>query len=379
MSTLGLACQVARNFAGSARLSAERRHRWEDRLRAVAATYWPELGRQPDVGVESRLRPSNGGWLVRGSIGAGRERRPFWLRWCPEADPEALLQTAEHMTWWRKHHSSLENSVADVFDHWPDESVLVLEGAAGIPLDRRLRRVQPATHAYHELLGAFAGAGRWLRSYRCAPIDLAHAPQSLVGSEVQRTADRQLVVNARRLLEGRIERAEEAVHALLRAGFTAARSWSARLDLDEAVRKVTTPPPAGFIHGDFKPGNVLADGNRITVIDWWTAPRVSWPVQDVATFASHLWLAATPAAAGVWFAFADRYYPHGLDDDEVHIVNVLGTMLCLSNLARRASRAGRILFDAGGIDAALQRLSAPRVGLGSFLMNGVVSHAADDQ
>jgi tRNA A-37 threonylcarbamoyl transferase component Bud32 len=63
-----------------------------------------------------------------------------------------------------------------------------------------------------------------------------------------------------------------------------------------------------LVHGDFSPKNVLADGDRVCVLDWEVA-HYGYPVFDLAFLTCHLVLKAVhgPAAASVYRALFDAF------------------------------------------------------------------------
>lgn len=268
------------------------------------------------------------GWLSDGSDSSGINS--FWIKWCPHADPRALDQSMQHMRWWSKNFPQLAQSIPKLMDHWPHERVLLIEGVEGVPVGEALEddcvRLQ---------LGVRSLA-RWHRGYaEVGNGDFTEMP-TMLGSEVHRTSAGQLHVRADRLIEERIALAAEAAYQLSLSGCKEARQWSDRYDLSGIVSKFSSGVNAGFIHGDFKPDNVLIDGDSFSVIDWWTAPRVSWPLTDVAVFAANLWMDPRREPADqVWQTFVEERFEGNIQSVDRQAIDVLATMTCLQYLAYR--------------------------------------------
>lgn len=121
-------------------------------------------------------------------------------------------------------------------------ATIVMERAPGVSLDRLFARAEPA-----QLLAALERAGVWLRAMQSATRRDA---ESGVLAEILATAKKDANGDAR----------------LLRA-----------LDRDIAAQ-----PVVGH-HGDFWPGNIFIDGERVTVIDF-EGFREGLPLEDVAYF-----------------------------------------------------------------------------------------------
>jgi Ser/Thr protein kinase RdoA (MazF antagonist) len=148
------------------------------------------------------------------------------------------------------------------------------------------------------------------------------------------------------LIENRLELAGRAVHELVERGYAAARHWADRRDPDNLVASFSDSEPGGFIHGDFKPGNILFDECGFSIIDWWTTPRVSWPLQDPAMLAANLRMGNRGAAARqVWNSFANAYFDARLDERTAAAIDLLATMTCLSFVAGKTRRGGGRLLD----------------------------------
>lgn len=121
-------------------------------------------------------------------------------------------------------------------------ATIVMERAPGVSLDRLFARAEP-----HRLLPALERAGAWLREMQDAT---RRGSDSAVLDEVLATARKDANGDA----------------ALLRA-------------LDRHIG----PQPVAGHHGDFWPGNVFVDGDRVTVIDF-EGFRDGLPLEDVAYF-----------------------------------------------------------------------------------------------
>ena len=212
-----------------------------------------------------------------------------------------------------------------------------MEGCRGERLDRHLTYgLAPAPRTASDLDDHTTRLGEWLRAFTDGNPEYGADIEPLLGMQARRREDGQLTVNARRLLEQRIERGRQAAYALGRGSQTYARSWADRFDLDAIVAAFGDQEPAGFIHGDMKPGNILVHNGNLKVIDWWATPRVSWPLSDVATFAGNLRLyGQCPAAERAWRCFARAYYPAGPDERTMQAIDLVASIMCLTVMAEK--------------------------------------------
>ncbi len=304
------------------------------RLESKRDVYWPGGDPSAELVLDRRVRSGAGGYMVRGVVGSDARSTAFWIKWCPDADPRALEQSIRHMHWWSEHYPQLARSVPKLIDYWRDENALLIEGVEGVPVGQLLN--QDAK----DLPAAIESVARWHYEYsQIGDVDVTELG-TLLGSEVYRTPEGDLHVRADRLIESRIALASESAYQLSLSGCKAARQWSDRYDISRAVAYFESGVPAGFVHGDFKPDNVLIDGASFSVIDWWTAPRVSWSLCDVAVFAANLWMdPRRDAADAVWQAFARARFPDGVDSYTQYGIDILATMTCLQYLASRCNKA----------------------------------------
>jgi tRNA A-37 threonylcarbamoyl transferase component Bud32 len=329
-------------------------------LEAKRAAYWPDDDPGADIVLDRRVRSGAGGYMVRGAVGKDAQPTSFWIKWCPDADPRALEQSIRHMRWWASRYPQLACSVPALIDYWPQENALLIEGVEGVPVGELLNQDTPS------LPQAIQAVARWHYEYsQIGDVDVTELG-TLLGSEVHRTPDRQWHVRADRLIESRIALAAESAYQLSLAGCKKARQWSDRYDISRAVSYFASGVPAGFVHGDFKPDNILVDGESFSVIDWWTAPRVSWPLCDVAVFAANLWMdPRRDAADAVWQTFVQARFPHGIDSYTQYGIDILATMTCLQYLASRCKTARPI--DRVYCRRALDRLLSRRYPIGRLM------------
>ncbi|MCA9250614.1 MAG: aminoglycoside phosphotransferase family protein [Phycisphaerales bacterium] len=356
MELLQSTLRLARDVRATALLRQVQRRRWMTRLESCRGDYWPDAGSSA-IALDRRVRSGAGGYMVRGVLGDGAQSKAFWIKWCPEADPRALEQSIRHMHWWEMRYPQLARFVPKLIDYWRDENALLIEGVEGVPVGQLLSQDAP------ELPTAIQAVARWHYEYsQIGDVDVTEL-DTLLGSEVHRTPEGALHVRADRLIESRIALASEAAYQLSLAGCKAARQWSDRYDISRAVSYFSTDVPAGFVHGDFKPDNVLVNGATFSVIDWWTAPRVSWPLCDVAVFAANLWMdPRRDAADTVWQNFVHARFPDGIDAYAQYGIDILATMTCIQYLANRCSKARPI--DRVYCKKALDRLLTRRYPIG---------------
>lgn len=357
MELLQSTLKLARDVRATALVKQVQRRRWMALLSAKRAIYWPDADSGADIELDRRVRSGAGGYMVRGTIGTDAQPTSFWIKWCPDADPRAPEQTIRHMRWWTSRYPQLARSVPNLIDYWPEENALLIEGVNGVPVGQLLN--QDAPH----LPEAIREVARWHRAYsEIGDADVTEI-DTLIGSEVFNTHEGELHVRADRLIESRIALASEAAYQLSLSGCKKARQWSDRYDISRAVSYFASDVPAGYVHGDFKPDNILVDGKSFSVIDWWTAPRISWPLCDVAVFAANLWMdPRRDAADAVWQAFVQARYPDGIDSYTQYGIDILATMTCLQYLASRCKTTRPI--DRVYCRKALDRLLSRRYPIG---------------
>jgi hypothetical protein len=357
VSPLTATARFFRDAATAVELTPLLRSLWIQRLCAEWAQRWQVPARAVRARLTRRVRVGSGGRMLRATVRSGPRREAVWLKWCPDADPAALDATVANMHWWRVRCPELARRAADILDYWPDDRVLVIEERLGMPLGARPTRSR-------EVVAELAG---WMSAYAaCCDIE-AQADQPRLGSAVRISREGRAVVDARRLLEARAKRANESVEALRGLGFSVAAGWRERLGVAGLLADYHAPPRAGFVHGDFKPGNVLVTQDDFSIIDWWIAPCVSWPLTDVATFAGNLWLMDSLASRRIWGEFSANYFPTGTDELTARTLACVATCMCLDHLARSSRRLSGRLLDGRRCANALERLFDPRRSIAAFL------------
>jgi hypothetical protein len=275
-----------------------------------------------------------------------------------------MEQTLARVTWWRHHHPDTRREVVPVLAFWPDEMVLLIEWRAGRSLGRYLTMQLPgAVRAGVQLERCGAMLGNWLRAF--AGGDGTYGPEieSMLGLQARRHDDGRLSVDARSLLEQRVERGERAASDLKRLGARPMTDWTDRLDIDAILSSFGINEQGGFIHGDLKPDNVLISAKELTLIDWWTTPRVSWPLTDVATFLGNLRLYGPAAAANrMWRRFVQAYYPNGVDARTGQALELVATILRMTVMADQIRRRPLQRLTAWGAHGWFARQSSEVIG-----------------
>lgn len=300
--------------------------------------------------------------VLQGVIRDGRHRRPFCLKWCPGADPDALERTYTRMKWWRERHPELAASVVDILGVWPDEQLMLLDWRPGNRLGRHLKRHFPFRREgamWWRRLGRDVSArrspgrrlrqldvdqlgtelGDWLCRFAAGHVNYGPEVDPLLGLCAGRRPDGRLFVDARHLLEQRVERGEQAEQILHRAGLSSSASLTDGFDINGIIGSFGREEAGGFIHGDFKPDNILVHDGGWSVVDWWMTPRVSWPLADVATFAGNLWFyGAHRSADRLWRAFSAVYLSKGCDERTSQAIDLVSTIMRLTVIADKLQR-----------------------------------------
>jgi len=170
---------------------------------------------------------------------------------------------------------------------------VVMERAAGTPLDVLMREHKRGKDALDRLVDPMRRAGQWLRAMQHATSD----------SRGRRPAGRTSAASAEEILATQVSL---AIH-------NATPRVAARLhELEQRVL-----PHANITcghHGDYWPGNIFLDEERVTVIDF-EGYREGFPLEDVAYFLIELELLLPRHARYVpalRVAFLDGY--GGIDD-----------------------------------------------------------------
>lgn len=352
MTALHATAQLLRNTAAAAEITLDRRRRWAQRLRELFAQRWHTPGSTLTVRISRRPHAGAGGRLLRASVRNGQHACRLRLKWCPQADAAQLRITLENQRWWRQCYPHLSAPVPELLDAWLDDRVLVLEERPGWTVGDE-----------HTPLAVVGRLAAWMRGYAFA-LPTGDGLASRLGSAVTRGADGALAVRTAELLAVRIEAATRAADALCALGFHQAAQWGRRFDLPAGEALASGTADAGFVHGDFKPGNVLVTERNFAIIDWWIAPCVSWPLTDVASFAGNLWLIGTPSARSIWRAFALGYFPEGVDEVTARRIDLIATAMCLGYLARRARHPACHLLERRRCGQALERLVAADTAIG---------------
>lgn len=315
-----------------------RRERWRSRLQRCGPALWPETRERGTVGLHRRVIRRGPNYIVFGEARSRSTRVPFCIKIMPGTDPCDLELTVQRLNWWRANHPEQADRVPRIIANWPDECAIVMTRECGAPLGRHLRW-SPIRRLFRassqERLDRYGFTfGAWLRRFATGRPPYDDRIHPMLGQRSSLDDDGRLIVDARRLLAGRIEQGHRAAHTLDRAGVRSARSWSTRFCLDSIERSISTREPAGFVHGDVKPDNVLVGENGFSLIDWWATPRVSWPLTDLANFAGNLRLGGESASATrLWRSLLHGYFEERPDELTLATIDLVSFILCLTHSA----------------------------------------------
>ena len=367
MSGLRNTLRLARDL-GAGSLIGRHRRRWAAMVRDRCARWWPGIAGSIDVRLDLRPRTSPTGLMLHGVVSGSDSQREFWIKWRPASDPVAMANTIAFMDWWRAEHPRLAPAAAEMLDHWPDESVLIVQACAGRTLGRTIAEIaSPASQEkMHIVTLGVRRLGRWLKAFGAGSDRYGPDITPLLGDQITRADDGTMTVDVPALLEQRLKRTQVAAQRLAAAGLTDAVHWLDRHSPEDVIGSFGRNERAGFIHGDLNHDNVLVDGDDFHVIDWWAAPRVSWSLPDVATLAANLWLLEDcPHAGAVWWAFQEVYFDTTEDERTTRCVDFLGTMMCVQLLASKVS-SGHLqsAVDRRWCRRTLSRLVDPRTMIG---------------
>lgn len=337
--------RMAKDVAASARLTSNQRSQWISRLADRGGEFWPNLRDGQSIQLDHRLRMGTEGALLSGAVTGDGGRERFWIRWSPDDQSAAAKQTYDYMNWWRKRHSDLANRVPRILDYWPADNALVFEHAPGKPLSRAMADSTGAReNDFQRVEHGASQLGAWLQRYSRGLEYYDADVRDAAVAEVTRTPDGKLRVNARALMARRVDRAHLDALELAACGLTIGESWTQRQP-DRVAATVGDDVPAGFVHGDLKCDNVLCNDVGFSVIDWWLAPRASWPLADVGVFAASLRLMDDQRIASrVWTRFANAYFDRDVTAATERQIDLLAVMTGMSHLAgKMRSTTGRLL------------------------------------
>jgi len=311
-----------------------------DRVRSRGGVYFPELGPDPAVRIESARRPAYSELHQIALRGAGGRERHLVLKRFPGAPTQ--FRALESV--WPHFAGHPQWAVPRPLDLWDEGPTLVMEYVPGRSLQAVLPRLSWAGPRLSTAHRGCQLAGRWLRFYHDLAAEAEAAP---LNAGAKRSA------------------LEDSLEALVRVGFERALCLRVGAGADRLVgRAAEQPLPVSHVHGEFTVDNVLIHERQIIALDLWATNRDS-VAHDLASFLSSLTLLRLtrplpwPALARLRRAFLTGYFGRAVRTPApVALLEMMGLAdSALEIVERRRSALARV-WVRRIVTTALQRIGA---------------------
>jgi len=289
--------------------------------------YFPDLGSVENISLSGTYQRTYSVIYFLKLRGANQKTRGLVVKICKDA----AAQYMHMMQIWPAFKDVAELKIPRPLDLFENDSALVMEEAAGIPLTKTLPRVWWSNDRLAESVMRCERAGHWLRFYH----DLG---------DVRESEDTNMDVTLKDL--------EEAAEDLQASGFDAGPFRKVLRSCQNSKATFTTKRFfVANLHGDFKLDNIIVDETSVTVLDICGAFRNTTDL-DVAAFVnSILMLRLTqflpwPAIDSMKSGFLRGYFV-GREPDALRILllQIIGLAAITIEIGQRRSGIARFWLE----------------------------------